>query len=68
MPEHNITYDPMKEKGDGISIYFDPQTLAALDAYAEANRRTRSWMVRELVRNALGIQTPPPDNQQGERH
>lgn len=56
-----------------VSIAFDKPTLDALDDYARANRRNRSWMVRELVLRAMGKPSaePPdaqPDNQQGERH
>ena len=64
------------QKGREIGVYFDNELLAQLDSYAEAQRHSRSWLICELVRKAMGDmrESPgdpmytPPDNQQGERH
>lgn len=54
MPMDNAEREPGAEP---TSIWLDPQTRQALDAKARQLDRSRSWLVRHLIRQALGIMT-----------
>ena len=41
-----------------VSIAFDKDSLAKLDALARADERSRSWMVRKLIKTASEVRDP----------
>jgi predicted transcriptional regulator len=43
------------DKSRVVGIYFEPAILRAIDKYAEAQRRSRSWMVNEIIREKCGV-------------
>ena len=49
-----------REKPDAVitSVYLTRSVLAKLDAIAEVQDRSRSWMIESLVAKALGMDEP----------
>ena len=41
-----------------VSISFDEESLAKLDALARADERSRSWMIRKLIKTASEVRDP----------
>lgn len=55
-----MTYDMAKDRtkdrdAKAVSIYFDGDVLRALDRYAEAQKRSRSWLANEIIREKCGV-------------
>jgi hypothetical protein len=51
-----------EQKGDGcvVSVWMPKAMLVSLGEKAKGIRRSRSWMICELLREPLGV--PPEDN------
>ena len=46
-----------ERKGISVTLYLQPDTVAALDKQSDALDRSRSWMADTVIREKLGL--PP---------
>ena len=64
MLEHGITPNVKPKPLDApeqVSLYLDAPTIALLDAATATMDRSRSYVVRLLIRQASGVKDEPPD-------
>ena len=51
-----------------LSVAADPQTLAQLDRLAREQDRSRSWIVRDLIRQAVTRGEVQPPGKEADQH
>ena len=66
-----LTMKPVRDNAEtdpaskGITIYFDPETLEAIDTAANAIERSRSWFIRRAMQEKLGLLPDAPEGGDG---